>query len=149
MLASIRKSNAGLQKNILSGRKDPSMNRFVRSLCFAAAFTFAASAAFSQDKPFHVLAFYTTHGEQDHVDFALQAIPFFKEMAERDHFDFKTTSNWDDMNPAVLKQYQVILWLDDGVSSATQRVAFQDYMEHGGAWLALVCRFSRYCLLWQ
>ena len=134
MLASIRKSRCRAIGNIISGRKDPSMIRFVRSLCFVAAFVFAASAAFGQDKPFHVLAFYTTHGEQDHVDFALQAIPFFKEMAERDHFDFKATSNWDDMNPSVLKQYQVILWLDDEASTATQRAAFQDYMEHGGAW---------------
>ena len=33
------------------------------------------SAAFGQDKPFHVLAFYTTHGEQDHAqesDFCLE-----------------------------------------------------------------------------
>ncbi|WP_158821990.1 ThuA domain-containing protein [Granulicella sp. S156] len=111
------------------------MIRFVRSLCFLAAFVFAASAAFGQDKPFHVLAFYTMHGEQDHVDFAVQAIPFFKEMADRDHFDFKATSNWDDMNSSVLKQYQVVLWLDDAPSTAMQRVAFQDYMEHGGAWL--------------
>jgi len=108
--------------------------RFVRALCFIAALA-SAAAAWGQAQPFHVLAFYSTHVEKDHVDFALQAIPFFKTMAGRDHFDFTATSNWDDMNPAVLKQYQVILWLDDEPSTPAQRAAFQDYMEHGGAWL--------------
>jgi type 1 glutamine amidotransferase len=56
-------------------------------------------------------------------------------MAKRDHFDFAATSSWDDINPAVLKQYQVIMWLDDEPSTPAQRAAFQDYMEHGGAWL--------------
>ena len=111
------------------------MIRFVRALCFISAIAFSAIAARGEGPPFRVLAFYSTHVEQDHVDFALQAIPFFKEMATRDHFDFAVTSRWDDMNPAVLKQYQVVIWLDDGPSTPAQRTAFQDYMEHGGAWL--------------
>jgi uncharacterized protein len=111
------------------------MAGFMRTLCFVVAFAFAATAAFGQNKPFRVLAFYSTHVEQDHVDFAMQAMPFFKAMAQRDHFDFETTSNWNDLNPATLKQYQVVLWLDDAPSTPAQRAAFQDYMEHGGAWL--------------
>lgn len=110
------------------------MFRFFRTLCFIASL-FAATMAFSQSQPFHVLAFYSTNVEQDHVDFALQAIPFFKAMAKREHFDFDATSNWDDMNPTVLKRYQVILWLDDEPSKSAQRMAFQKYMEHGGGWL--------------
>ena len=115
--------------------EDSTMARFMRSLCFVAAFAFAATAIFGQNKPFRVLAFYSTHVEQDHVDFAMQAMPFFKAMAQRDQFDFETTSNWNDLNPATLKQYQVVLWLDDGPSTPPQRAAFQDYMEHGGGWL--------------
>lgn len=117
------------------GERDLSMTRSVRSLCFLIAFLLAVTAAPGQSKPFHVLAFYSTHVEQDHVDFAMQAIPFFKAMSARDHFDFETTSNWDDMNPDVLKKYQVVLWLDDAPSTAAQRAAFQGYMEQGGAWL--------------
>ncbi|MES2223263.1 MAG: ThuA domain-containing protein [Acidobacteriota bacterium] len=89
----------------------------------------------AQTRPFRVLAFYSTKVEQDHVDFALQAIPFFQTMAKRDGFDFNATSNWDDMNPQTLKRYQVVLWLDDAPSTSAQRTAFQNYMEHGGAWL--------------
>ena len=111
------------------------MIRRLRSLCFLAALAFTATAVFGQNRPFHVLAFCSTHVEQDHVDFAMQAIPFFQAMAKRDHFFFKATSNWDDMNPTVLKQYQVVLWLDDAPATPAQRVAFQNYMEHGGAWL--------------
>jgi uncharacterized protein len=111
------------------------MAGFMRTLCFVVAFAFSATAIFGQNKPFRALAFYSTHVEQDHVDFAMQAMPFFKAMAQRDHFDFETTSNWNDMNPATLKQYQVVLWLDDAPSAPAQRAAFQDYMEHGGAWM--------------
>jgi type 1 glutamine amidotransferase len=39
------------------------------------------------------------------------------------------------MNPDTLNQYQVVLWLNDAPSTPAQRVAFQNYMEHGGAWL--------------
>ncbi|WP_158752188.1 ThuA domain-containing protein [Acidobacterium sp. S8] len=107
----------------------------MRSLCFLAVSLFVAAAAFGQDKPFHVLAFYSTHVEKDHVDFAMQAIPFFEAMAKRDNFEFKATSNWDDLNPIALKQYQVVVWLDEFPSTASQRIAFQNYMEQGGAWL--------------
>jgi uncharacterized protein len=107
----------------------------MRALCFLTVLAATVTTSFGQDERFHVLAFYSTNVEQDHVDFAMQAIPFFKQMAERDHFSFNATSNWDDMNSVVLKQYQIVLWLDDEPSTAAQRAAFQDYMEHGGAWL--------------
>jgi type 1 glutamine amidotransferase len=114
--------------SVHSGKDGPSMTPRMRFLCFFAALAFAATAAFGQSKPFQVLAFYSTNVEKDHVDFAMQAIPFFEAMGKRDNFSFKATSNWNDLNPEVLKQYQVVLWL-------AQRKAFQDYMEHGGAWL--------------
>ncbi len=69
------------------------------------------------------------------MDFALQAIPFFQAMARRDHFVFETTTNWNDLNAAVLKNYQIVVWLDDAPARPAQRAAFQDYMEHGGGWL--------------
>jgi type 1 glutamine amidotransferase len=110
------------------------MLRLACVFCFLTS-SFAATTAFSQDRSFHVLAFYSTNVEQDHVDFALQAIPFFKSMGQRDHFDFETTTNWNDLNSTVLKKYQIVLWLDDAPSTSQQRAAFQDYMEHGGAWM--------------
>jgi uncharacterized protein len=105
------------------------------SFCLLAVLVCAGTITFAQGRAFRVLAFYSTNVEQDHVDFATQAIPFFQAMARRDHFEFKATSNWNDMNPDTLKQYQVVLWLDDAPSTPAQRTAFQNYMEHGGAWL--------------
>jgi type 1 glutamine amidotransferase len=106
----------------------------MRALALMAILVSGSGAVFCQVQPFHVLAFHSTHVEQDHMDFAKQAIPFFEAMAARDHFDFKETTNWDDMNPVVLKQFQVVFWLDDAPSTPAQRTAFEDYMEHGGAW---------------
>ena len=103
-------------------------------LYYLALFT-AVTPCFGQSKSFHVLAFYSTNVEQDHVDFALQAIPFFQAMARRDHFEFKATSNWDDLNLTVLKDTQVVVWLDEFPSTPAQRKAFEDFMEHGGAWM--------------
>src|SRR5579871_2906743 len=88
----------------------------------------AAAAIPCQSAPFRVLAFYSTNVEGDHVDFARQAIPFFQEMAKRDRFTFRTTTNWDDLNPAVLKDCDVVIWLDEFPHTPGQRAAFADYM---------------------
>ncbi|MFZ0630887.1 MAG: ThuA domain-containing protein [Acidobacteriaceae bacterium] len=111
------------------------MVRRIRFLGCLAALALTAVFGFGQTSSFRVLAFYSTHVEQDHVDFALQAIPFFRAMAARDHFTFRATTDWDEMNTTVLKKYQVVLWLDDAPSTAAQRTAFADYMEHGGGWM--------------
>ncbi len=108
--------------------------RHMGAFCFLVV-ALLGCAGFGQEPTFRAIAFYSTHVEQDHVDFALQAIPFFEATAKRDGFEFKSTSDWNDMNPAALKQYQVVLWLDDAPSTAAQRRAFEEYMEHGGGWL--------------
>ncbi len=108
--------------------------RYMRAFCFFMVLALLTSAGFSQQPKFRVLAFYSTGVEQDHVDFALQAIPFFARLAKRDGFEFKATADWNDMNPEELKQYQVVMWLDDAPSTAAQRIAFEKYMEHGGGW---------------
>ena len=93
------------------------------------------SASSSAGPAFHVLAFYTDQGEPDHVMFAQKAIEFFTESAARNNFTFDSTTNWDDCNSDRLKQFRVILWLNDFPKTAQQRTAFEDYMNHGGAWL--------------
>jgi uncharacterized protein len=103
---------------------------------FAAALVLATAPAIAQaDKPpLHVLAFYSTNVERDHVDFALQALKFFADAAPRDHFDFASTANWDDLNAERLKTVQIVLWLNDSAHTPQQRAAFEQYMEHGGGW---------------
>jgi type 1 glutamine amidotransferase len=105
--------------------------RFVLAL-----FSFSAVAAMTpaQPPPLHILAFYSTNVERDHVDFARQAVKFFTDAAGRDHFQFESTTNWDDLNPQRLKQIQIVLWFNDSAHTLQQRAAFEQYMEHGGGW---------------
>lgn len=90
---------------------------------------------FCQQSGFHVLAFYSTDVEKDHVVFAEQAIKFFTASAKVHNFDFSTTTNWDDLNESRLKNVQVVLWLDDFPHTASQRRSFEQFMNHGGGWL--------------
>jgi uncharacterized protein len=108
-----------------------------RFLLIAFSFGIAVSSvpALGQSPAFRVLAFYSTHEEPDHVAFAEQALHFFADAAKKDHFDFESTTRWDDLNAATLKQYQAILWINDFPHTKEQRAAFQQYMEHGGGWL--------------
>jgi len=113
-------------------------NRWLRSGCFALlalALQTTSLLARGQESQLHVLAFYSTNVEHDHVDFAKQALQFFSDSAKRNHFDFQSTTNWDDLNPQRLKPVQVVLWLDDFPHTPAQRAAFEAYMQHGGGWL--------------
>jgi len=89
----------------------------------------------SQQAPIRALAFYTDKGEQDHIDFALQALRFYSELAKRNNFSLDSTTNWNDMNAEKLKNVHLVLWLNDFPHTPEQRKAFEDYMTHGGAWL--------------
>ncbi len=96
---------------------------------------FSVTASSQQQPSFRVLAFYSENVEQDHVDFAHQAVQFFTAAAQRDHFEFASTTNWNDLNTQNLAGYQLILWLDDFPHADLQRRAFEQYMTHGGGWL--------------
>jgi uncharacterized protein len=94
--------------------------------------TFLSAA---QQADFHVLVLYSTKTEPDHVQFSDGALEFFKSIAAKDHFTLDATTNWDDLNAANLSKYQVVVWLNDFPNNDAQRQAFQQYVDHGGAWL--------------
>src|SRR5208283_4911679 len=52
-----------------------------------------------------------------------------------ENFTFDSTTDWENLNDAYLKTYQVVLWLNDTPTNTAQRQVFQRYMENGGAWL--------------
>ncbi|OOQ57912.1 hypothetical protein BC343_13085 [Mucilaginibacter pedocola] len=95
---------------------------------------FALSAQAQQPK-FKALAFYSTIVEPDHVDFARDCISFYTKMAADRNFVFDTTTNWKKLNPANLKDYQVVVWINDFPQDEAQRKTFEDFMENGGAWM--------------
>jgi len=91
--------------------------------------------AFCQNPRFKAIAFYTTTVERDHVWFANDALKFFGSLAEKDNFVFDTTTNWSNINYDFLKNYQVVMWLNDFPQTEEERRAFEKYMSAGGAWL--------------
>lgn len=96
---------------------------------------FAAAVSFCQQPRFKALAFYTTQGEPDHIQFARDAIKFFGDRAAKENFTFESTTRWDDLNDDRLKDYQVVIWLNESPSRPEQRAAFERFMQRGGAWL--------------
>jgi uncharacterized protein len=105
---------------------------------FSAALHLAAkppqSRAASASPP-NVLAIYTDKGEQDHIDFANDAITFFSDLAKQKNFTFEATTDWDSVTPEKLKDTKLVLWLNDFPHTPDQRSAFESYMKNGGAWL--------------
>jgi uncharacterized protein len=83
---------------------------------------------------FKVLAFYSHTVEKAHIDFADNAIQFFKELTVGNGFVFDTTSNMADLNDDKIKDYQLLMMINDFPHSQAQREAFSKYMENGGGW---------------
>ncbi|HEX4537103.1 MAG TPA: ThuA domain-containing protein [Candidatus Acidoferrum sp.] len=96
---------------------------------------FPAAGTVGQKPSFKILAFYSTQVEPDHVLFAEGALKFFSDLSAKNNFTFDSTSNWDDTNDSNLAEYQLIVWLNNQPSKPAQKLAFQKYMENGGAWL--------------
>ncbi len=106
------------------------------------AFLCSAIPSGAQQPRFKVLAFYSKNVEPDHVQFAEDALKFFAARATSDNFTFDSTTDWERMNDAYLKTYQVVVWLNNSPTNEEQRRSFQRYMENGGAWLGF--HFSGY-----
>jgi uncharacterized protein len=84
---------------------------------------------------FKVIAFYTGKEDRAHISFVNEANKWFPEMAAQYHFSYEATTNWNNLNADFLSKYQVVLFLDTRPEVPAQRQAFQNYMEHGGAWM--------------
>lgn len=112
-----------MKKNFL-----PAIGFCVFCCCF---FTVAAQGA----PKFKVIAFYTGKDDLAHISFAREANRWFPKQAEKNEFSYAATTNWNDLNAEFLSHYQVVMFLDTRPENPAQRKAFQEYMEHGGAWL--------------
>ena len=95
----------------------------------------AALTANRRQPEFRVIAFLTAREDQAHISFVHEAERWFLEMGAKHNFRFDTTSNWSNLNAQFLSRYQVVVFLDTRPEDPAQREAFQDYMEHGGAWM--------------
>jgi uncharacterized protein len=93
---------------------------------------------------FKVIAFYTGKDDKAHISFVHEANKWFPEQGAKYHFSYDSTTNWDELNADTLAKYQVVLFLDTRPEKPEQRAAFENYMEHGGAWMGF--HFSAFAL---
>jgi hypothetical protein len=120
--------------------------RFHKSLLLLILSLFDSAIGRAQEHTptFRVIAFYTAKNDQAHISFVHEANTWFPKMAAQYHFSYDATSNWQNLNPAFLSKYQVVIFLDTRPDDPAQRKAFQDYMEHGGGWMGF--HFSAFAL---
>ena len=104
---------------------------FIFILCLS----FVSSPAQKRIHPFHVIAFFTGKQDQAHISFAAEANNWFSKMAKKNNFSYDTTTKWTNLNEDFLKKYQVIIFLDTRPDEPLQRVAFENYINKGGAWM--------------
>src|SRR5438309_495242 len=82
-----------------------------------------------------VLLCSTGRNDPAHISFVREANRWFPQMAAKCKFAYEATTNWNQLNAEFLKQYRVVLFLDTRPDEPAQRKAFENYMEHGGAWM--------------
>lgn len=100
--------------------------------CLACLPTATTQEAHARPK---ILLLYSLNVEKDHVLFALDALRFFSDLARKDGLDVEATTNAEELNDANLKQYKLLVWLNDFPHNAAERDSFERYMTTGGAWL--------------
>src|SRR6267378_768541 len=89
----------------------------------------------AQKPDFKVLAFHSNRVERDHVDFSKQVRAFFAQLSDEKNFTFDVTTDWTNLNDTLLRNYQVVMWINDFPHTEQQRKTFERYMEKGGGWL--------------
>lgn len=89
----------------------------------------------AQRPEFKVLAFYSTKVERDHQDFSRDVRAFFTRLGEEKNFTFDVTKDWTNLNDTLLRNYQVVMWINDFPHTEQQRKSFQKFMENGGGWI--------------
>lgn len=107
-----------------------------RAIAFAAVGLCSASLNAQTPAPkFRAVAFYTGLHDPAHISFVREANLWFPRMAAAHNFAFEATTNWSQLNAAFLSHVQVVLFLDTRPEDPAGRAAFENYMEHGGAWM--------------
>ena len=100
--------------------------------------------ACSQGSAFNIVAFYTAKNDAAHISFVHEASSWFKKMSEEYGFSYCDTNNWNNLNEDFLSGYQLVIFLDTRPEAPDQRLAFEKYMQNGGAWMGF--HFSAFAL---
>ena len=109
---------------------------FLRALIAAVVVLIADNAAtMARQSVYKVLVLYSTDVEPEHLHFANDALAFFNALAKENNFTLDATTDWAKLNEKDLKNYRLVVWLNNFPQTPDQRAAFQNYMRHGGGWL--------------
>ena len=57
------------------------------------------------------------------------------ELSDERKFTFDVTTDWTNLNDTLLKNYQVVVWVNDFPHTDAQRKSFQKFMDNGGGWI--------------
>ncbi len=92
-------------------------------------------ANYAKEPRFKALVYYAMHAEEAHVQFAEDAVKFFKRLNYGKGFYLDITTNLSEYPYEKLKEYDVVVMLNDSPNTPQQREDFQKYMENGGGWI--------------
>lgn len=116
----------------------------LKTISALVVFLFLCIDVNAQSKPFKVIAFYTAKDDLAHISFVHEANKWFPQMGAKYNFTYDSTNDWNNMNDSFLSNYNVVIFLDTRPDDSLQRIAFENYMKHGGAWLGF--HFSAFAL---
>ncbi|MFJ3089474.1 ThuA domain-containing protein [Streptomyces sp. NPDC086838] len=84
---------------------------------------------------FRVLAFYDGTYDAAHISFDHEANTWFAQQGAAHGFTYTATTDWSRLNSTELAGYQVVMFLDNYPHTASQRSAFQSYVQNGGGFV--------------
>lgn len=84
---------------------------------------------------FKALVYYSTNVETAHVQFAEDAVEFFRRLNYGDGYILEVTTDLSSYSLGKLQEFDVVVWLNNSPSSPEERKAFEQYMENGGGWV--------------
>ncbi|MDO5571053.1 MAG: ThuA domain-containing protein [Bacteroidales bacterium] len=115
-------------------------------LCLVLLFASIALSVYSQTKGeypanyaktqrFKALIYYSDNAEEAHVEFAKQAVNFFKKLNYGNGFYLDITKDMSKFGYEKLTEYSVIIMINAAPTSKNEREVFEKYMENGGGWI--------------
>jgi len=107
----------------------------IRVAIVSMLFSLALVSYSNREKKFRVIAFYTAKNDLAHISFVHEANQWLPAMGKKYGFTYDSTNDWKNMNAEFLSNYDLIIFLDTRPEDSLQRVAFENYMEKGGAWM--------------
>lgn len=92
-------------------------------------------ANYAKSKRFKALMLWNPYAETAHVQFDKQSMEFFHRLNYGDGFVLDTTTTLKTYTYEQLKEYSVIIALNESPSDHESRALFEKYMENGGGWI--------------